>query len=470
MIIWDWWQSIKFESRPSTEVMIVPRGGGKSTTAELGMVYVGGRLERRYGLYVCGTSEQAEEHIADISDAFGSVGVKRSLNEYGASEGWSRTELHTQNGFVVRGIGLKQAVRGTKMKGYRPDLFVLDDVDGRDDTAATTKKKITTLTEDLFPAGAPNYGVLVCQNMVKEDGIVHKLATGKADFLLDRKVHIERAINGLEYESYDRQDGKRLWRITAGTPTWGGQDIAKCEADINVSLTAFLRECQHEVEGADGVFFAVSQFRHCKPEDVPLLWSVCLAGDIAGTEGGGNYTVFTLMGRDKQDRIYILAVIRGQWGSDRVFSCLDKAIELYYPIYQKNGWRGHLPQDGGQAGKDQNVGKYGMAARYGRYGFKVEPVTGSKASRARGFQEQVNKGNVWLVDADLPAPLSPWMRDKDTNQLRYYNWQADFVDVLRRFDENEKDQDDDDVDSAADSYTEIATARGGLTAGDIRTK
>jgi len=111
----------------------------------------------------------------------------------------------------------------------------------------------------------------------------------------------------------------------------------------------------------------------------------------------------------------------------------------------------HLPQDPGQAGKDQADQ---MKRAFAKWKPKIEPVSGSKATRATGFQEAVNVGNVFLVDEDLPECFRAYV-----GGLSFLSWQNAFKSVLRDFKADETDQLDDDVDAAADAFNELTERR-----------
>src|SRR4051812_19960032 len=51
--LWSWVWSIKRGERPRPFVAIWPRGGGKSTTAEMACAALAVRGARKYGLYIC---------------------------------------------------------------------------------------------------------------------------------------------------------------------------------------------------------------------------------------------------------------------------------------------------------------------------------------------------------------------------------------------------------------------------------
>lgn len=190
---------------------------------------------------------------------------ERSLGKYGNSKGWRRNRLRTASGFTLDAIGLDSAARGAKVDEDRPDFIILDDLDGELDSPETTAKKVKTLTRKLLPAGAHDVAILAVQNLVSSEGIFARLAgvsEQPADFLLDRVVSGPHpALRELAH------DGTRL---LSGKPTWEGQDLARCQEMVNdMGISAFLAECQHEVEDVDGSLFGSVQFLRCEPDDMP---------------------------------------------------------------------------------------------------------------------------------------------------------------------------------------------------------
>src|SRR5690606_18912655 len=138
------------------------------TSAEAACVALGGRQKRRYGLYVCDTQDRADDHVGNVGSMLESERVEvfypelasRRLGKHGNSRGWRRNRLWTSAGFVIDAIGLDTAARGVKLEDQRPDFLVIDDVDGRHDSAKVIARKIETLTEAVIPAGAEDLAVL----------------------------------------------------------------------------------------------------------------------------------------------------------------------------------------------------------------------------------------------------------------------------------------------------------------------
>lgn len=254
--LWEWLTAIAPGLRPRPFVAIWPRGGAKSTSVELGCAWLQARQARRFVLYVSGTQAQADGHVQSVATLLERLGVQRALNRYGASRGWRQQELRTAGGFNVRAFGLDAGARGVKIDDARPDVIVFDDVDERHDTPLTVQKKIETITQTILPAGSDDAAALFVQNRIHAGSIASLLADNAAPFLLDREpVSEEPAIHGLIAAPVE-QDGRTVYRVTGGTPTWAGQDLAVAEQQINTwGWDAFQREAQHAVARGGGQYF-----------------------------------------------------------------------------------------------------------------------------------------------------------------------------------------------------------------------
>ena len=271
--LWEWGWAIESGTRPHPFVAIWPRGGAKSTSAELLTVAIGARQQRRYAWYICETQDQADKHIDTIASMLESKQVEsyypematRKVGKYGNSRGWRRNRLRTEH-FTIDGMGLDSASRGAKVEDARPDFMIFDDVDGKLDSPATTEKKIATITTSLLPAGSNDLAVLAIQNLIIPDGIFSQMADGRAEFLNDRIVSGPYpAVEGLAVEQTDNG-----YVITGGAATWEGQPIEVCQKQIrDWGLSAFRAEAQHEVDAPPGGMFDHLEYRHCKWADVP---------------------------------------------------------------------------------------------------------------------------------------------------------------------------------------------------------
>lgn len=291
--LWEWVEALKPGLRPRPFVAIWPRGGAKSTTAELASVRVGYNRTRRYIWYISSTQDKADKHVETIASLLESAELEkidpeltsRKLSKYGHSRGWRRSRLRTGSGLTIDALGLDVGARGAKVEDARPDLMIFDDVDEKHDTPTTTQKKIETITASLLPAGSSDLAVMFIQNMIHPNSIAAQLSDNRAQFMADRIVSGPHpAIEGLTYEvRYDEEQKRNRYTITGGAATWEGQDIAICEQQINTwGPTAFLEEAQHEVERTGGIWDHI-EFRHCKFENMPALLRGCVWCDPAVT-------------------------------------------------------------------------------------------------------------------------------------------------------------------------------------------
>lgn len=257
--LWEWESGITKDSSPDPFVAIWARGGGKSTGAELAVTRLGVTGRRKYVLYVRETQDKADTSVANIARMLESNAVERhypqhaqrDVGKFGNSRGWRRERLMTAGGFTVDALGLDTASRGVKIDEQRPDLIVLDDVDAKHDTLATTLRKIATITTSILPAGSSNVAVLAIQNLIIADGFFTRMVDGRADYLARRVVSGPHpAIIDFSWEYEEQGEGRpRRAVITAGTPTWEGQNLAVCQHQIDTwGLHSFIQEAQHEVQ------------------------------------------------------------------------------------------------------------------------------------------------------------------------------------------------------------------------------
>ena len=408
----------------------------------MGLSYLCEKFTRRFALVVSGTQDQADEHVSSVGTTMERIGIRRSIGIYGQSKGWKRNQLRTANGFNVAAIGIDSALaRGFKLDEFRPDLIVFDDVDNREDKPEAVKKKIRAITQTILPGGSSDCAVLVVQNLVHEDSIMAQLSEGTAEFLLNRiQSDVIPAVRGLEYESVMGPQGRNIYRITKGEPTWSGQSLAVCEAQMaEWGLPAFLREAQHQVHGGAGYFFNPDEILLIDPEEVPTDLKVVGRGwDLAATEGGGDFTAGIKIGIGRNGVGYILDISCDQLSTDRVKKRLMAKAQEDKAEHYNHKVRLRLAVDPGQAGIYQRDDLETFLKEFGPH---FEFVTKNKATKAQGFAEQVNLGNMRIV-------RRPGDRIYDKVIQNYKR-------ELRRFREDNEHDHDDQVDASAECWIGI---------------
>lgn len=298
---WSWCWSIEPGLRPHSFVGVWPRGGAKSTSAEAGTVALGCRGKRRYGLYVCGTQSQADDHVGNVGTMLQGDRVERwypamasrLVDKFGTSKGWRRNRLRTATGFTLDAIGLDTAARGVKMDDQRPDFLVIDDIDLHDDSPHEVQRKISALTKALIPAGAPDLAILAIQNLIHRDGVFARLVDGRARFMARRRVSGPiPAVKGMvtRHEASVDELGQPVGRdiVIAGEPTWTGQPLERVQEQIDdMGLLAFLAEAQHEVNRREGALWIPEQLATMRtiPPETPDRIVVAVDPSGGSTEG-----------------------------------------------------------------------------------------------------------------------------------------------------------------------------------------
>jgi hypothetical protein len=343
--VWDWFE--KLEARKAAEpiVLILGRGGGKTSTMCAGIAFIGERGSRSFALYVSSTQKQANQHLQEIADYMSSMGLERSVNEYGHSKGWNATTLRVSNDFNVVALGLDAAARGIKLDQLRPDLIVLDDIDELDDSVDVVQSKIETITSSILPSMASHGTVCFVQNVIHSNGIMSSFVRRENEFLLGAKVFGPYpAAYNLQVERYEI-DGQPRYRVLGGEYTWEGQNLAIIEHQINTyGLKAFLRESQHEVFGnVDGALWTndiiygnpnaeppVPSCR-CTVREVPRLLRIAIAVDVAGSSNPktSDATGIIVAGFGEDRRLYVLNDYSGYYTPHEVATTVQKLWSIY---------------------------------------------------------------------------------------------------------------------------------------------
>ncbi|MCP3858695.1 MAG: hypothetical protein GY704_03495, partial [Phycisphaeraceae bacterium] len=362
----------------------------------------------------------------------------RHKTAVGEFRDWRKARIRTGSGFALDAFGMDQAMRGAKVGSERPDWLILDDFEEYADTVNKTKKRRDEITRTILPAGSDDAAVLVIQNRIRSDSIMSTLLDGTADFLNDRIVSGPwPQIEGLEVDTVDELDDdgatRPRHRIVAGRPTWPeGLGIGVSEREMNdEGLVAWRAEKQHETDIEEGDLFPRDMWRTAEagPDGLRFV----RAWDLASTEGGGDHTVGVLMGRnDKTGDIWVLDVIRGQWGTAKVEDTVAAAADADADRYGKHKVETVIEKPTG------SDGEHWRTRVLPGHKVKLVKATGSKEDRATAYSADQQRAKVHLVDAG--DWHGPWIREH-----------AQFPDFGRY---------DDIVDAAAHAYNRLAeTAR-----------
>lgn len=354
-----------------------------------------------------------------------------------------RADQNAKGKFENTANGFSEARPFASMTGGRGDRVKVDDphsVDGaesdaeREAAVTTFREGITDRLNDVQTSAI----VIIMQRLHAKDvaGIVIEIGLGFVHLNLPMEFEQEREsedgrktggpcrtyIDGvLFFEDPRTEEGELLF-----PERFPAAEVAKLKKAKGVY--AWAGQYQQRPAPRDGGLFKRHWFAI-----VDLLPAHCSshvrAWDLAGTDGGGDYTVGLKITRDAYDgTFYIEHVVRDQLSPAKV-----AALVMNTATADPYGTRITVPKDPAQAGKAQAETYIAMLA--GRDVVAVPP-TGDKIIRARPAAIQAEAGNVKLLRG---------------------SWNEAFLDEVCTFPAGAND---DQVDAFADALNELALGEG----------
>lgn len=329
--------------------------------------------------------------------------------------------------------GFREAMAFTSMTGSRGDRVILDDPHSVDDANSPTKLAADILTfREALPSRVNNDEsaiVIIMQRLHERDVSAVALDLGYDHLCLPMRF----------------EQGRSKWVVGLGDPR-------KAEGEL-MFPERFPEATVNELEKSLGAYATAGQLQQrpapregglFKPEwFLPIaalparLARTARAWDLAATKkatsNDPDWTAGVRMSRT-DDGMFIVEHCNRFRGSP---------MEVEHRLLQQSATDGtgvtvRLAQDPGQAGKAQAEG---LVRKLAGYTVRVERPTGDKSTRAAPFAAQAEAGNVRILVTGDPA------RDA---------WVQPFLDELALF---PAVQHDDQVDAAADAFSELALGK-----------
>lgn len=359
----------------------MPPGSAKSTYGSV--LFPAWFLAQKQRLDIIGAS-----NTGPMAEAF-SRRVMALVRDYSSVLGYGLTRdsaerWQTSNGGQYRAAGVTAAIAGS-----RADLAIIDDpVRSREDVESegNREKQWAWFIADLRTRLKPSAAIVVIMTRWHVDDLGGRL--------LERQPGLWRVVSLPAIAEPDdplgREPGDWLWSDDA----YGYGDALK-QAHDEYEAAGALRDWaalyQQKPTTQEGALFKVAQLKGL--EVAPTGGQVVRAWDLAATAQIGtrnpDWTVGLKLMRTKDGGFAVLDVVRIREGPDGV----DRAI-MNTATADGRACRIGLPQDPGQAGKQQVLHLTRMLA-----GYTVEssPETGDKATRAAPVASQVNVGNFSMI-------------------------------------------------------------------------
>ena len=362
-------------------MVFMPPGSAKTRYASI--MFPSWMLAQRSGIDMIGASYNGE-YAEWISEQ-----LMRVIRENAAILGYSllndsKKFWSTTNRGQYRAAGAQGGITGR-----RADLVVLDDpIKGREDAdSLTIREKVWSwYRAEVITRLKPGGRIVLIQTRWHPDDLAGRLlAAAEAGGDQWRVINLPAIAE--QNDQLGRQPGEALW------PEW--EDQAALERKrLSVGDREWSALFQQRPAPREGTLFKRENFV-ILPAAPTTHGSIIRAWDLAATDAmhGSNpdYTVGMKIQRDPNGRIIVLDVIRFRGGPSQVEQTIVNTAHQ-----DGAGVRIGLPQDPGQAGKQQIAYLTKQLA-----GFTVSssPESGSKETRAMPLASQVEVGNVALVQA-----------------------------------------------------------------------
>lgn len=248
------------EPKDLVTLIILGRGMGKSTMAEVGGLMRAAVLGESYLLYVCSVDDQAREHVSNIKyliehpdsqiAKFYPGLSEPKEQKFGGTDTWNKDVFITRSGAIFRAKGLNSSMRGLRVGTLRPNQIILDDIDDIKDSVAVAQNKINVIKASILPVVTDNATIDFPQNLISEHSVLNQIYSGTSDALSDRTViGVTKAFTHLNV-STEMVEGRMRHTIQPDSvPSWSGFDIKKAQKFLNASgLNTFLAEYQNELD------------------------------------------------------------------------------------------------------------------------------------------------------------------------------------------------------------------------------
>ena len=402
-------------------LMNVPPGSMKSLlTGVIWPAWEWGPIGMQSMRYI-GTAHKQDLAVRD------SLKCRRLIQSEWYQRLWAVTLTGDQNAktkFENSETGFREAMAFTSMTGARGDRIILDDPLSVDNAAsdADLLSAETTFTESL-PTRVNNEQsaiVVIMQRLHQRDtsGIILDRQLGYTHLCIPMRFESDRrCITSIGWQDPRTKDGELMF-----PERFGEKQVSELERTLGSYAAA--GQLQQRPAPREGGMFKRAWFREV--EAIPAGTEFMRGWDLASTEGAGDYTVGVKIGRTPEGRFVIADVTR-----DRLSPAGVERLLVNTASQDGRDCRISIPQDPGQAGKQQAAYLVGKLAGYS---IKATPETGAKEKRAEPLAAQAEAGNVDI----LKAP-----------------WNAAFYDEATIFPNGRKDQ----IDAASRAFNELAQAK-----------
>jgi len=337
-------------------------------------------------------------------------------------ERWSTSQ---GGAFTAAGVGGPITGRGMA-------LGIIDDpVKNREEAESeTTRQKIKDWYSSAFYTRlAPGGGILIIQTRWHDDDLagwlLNLLDDAKAEAKLD-DVEVSEDVDQWELVEYPAIAIENELYREKGAALHQERYPLKALRKIKRAMIPRDWEAlyQQRPVSEDGDYFTKEMFRYAPLKDRPPLdeMRIYATGDLAiSTKQSADYSVFAVVGVDRDQNIWILDIVRGRWGSlgiiDRLFEIQDKYSPELFGL--EDGQITLTLEPFIQKAEQERK----MSLKY----ITLKTRGADKGSRARIIQGRMEQGKVIFPTVES----TPWMSATQNELLKFpLGKNDDIVDAL----------------------------------------
>lgn len=381
----------RLAATPDGRLMVfMPPGSAKSTYASV--LFTAWWMATHQRSNVIGVS-----YGSDLAQSF-SRRVQDTIRTHSQTLGINLTSEAVERWGTTNGCEYLSSGAGATITGFRSDIVIIDDpVKGREaaDSLTLRDKIWNGYLADIYTRRKPGCRILVIQTRWHEDDLSGRILTNDPDGWRVIKLP---AFASSKDDPLGRDIGSPLW----GDDKYGyaKQLIdAKAFYELNGASRDWQALYQQDPRPAEGSLFKVGLIETLDVAPNTRGAQVVRGWDLAATKQIGtrdpDWTVGVKLARMATGQFVVLDVVRFRGDPDEV-----EAAILNTAKQDGRGVRISIPQDPGQAGKNQALAFTRLLT-----GFQIDTSTetGDKATRAFPAISQVNGRNFAMVHAPWNA-------------------------------------------------------------------
>lgn len=383
---------------------VPPQAGKTSFSGFLLILWFLGMFPDKQVIFVSYSDDYSRNWGALVRDAMKKYGEELfglSVNrEKDSASDW-QLKGHPRGGMLSVGIG-------SQITGRSADLLVIDDVlkNMEEAASATIKRKhVKDWDGTIITRRQPGCTYLITATRFADDDLSGSLweRTQKDGYKGDEWTRLVYPAIAVEGDRLGREPGEPLHtRFSRGTDTKEKSHFLQ----LKNTIEPFTFDClyQQDPSSSELGMFPPDKWRYMLRSEWPDLYSKARAWDLAATEGGGDWTTGTLMGRAVDGDLYVCGRYRAQHSADIVLSDLKATATVdgaSVPIL--------IEQEKSGAGKT-NVEFY--RKELAGYSVVPMPAEGTKEQRARPYEVMQKSGRIILpADADDEVWVKEWVKE-----------------------------------------------------------